>query len=576
MTRVSCFRVCRVAVCLSAAFLLTCGAFAQNHVAPSVPVLGSGNTVTANPPIPRPSTTPCTVVLFQNFDFADFNSKYFNYAPPAGCPGPWAAVVLVANWSVDAGRQFDRTSEIWLNGANIFFGTTPEPSHNVQRMWRTETNLTEYSPLFTAAQQGRVDLGNLVNDTYTSHIHGSAFLQFYPVPQGQNPPATANMVLAMSAGPTGGTVTLNSSTDQLAATFTLPTNVERAYLDVYAQGQQNDEFWYTCAPNDVAGELFSCPNTAFREAEVSIDGQPAGVAPIYPWIFTGGIDPYLWRPIPGVHTLNFEPYRVDLTPFAGMLDDGQPHTVAVSVYNADMYFSACADLLLYQDVNSTQVTGALTTNSIGQPDPMVTENIYNNGTSAGGPVSVVSNRGYTVEGFVNTSHGTVDTKVVQSIDFTNNQKYYVVLDGSVDDQTIGQTTTISSSTTTTSGSNILTDTRQFSWPLNLVYGFTLNPDGSYNQYAHLTQGFSESALQELNGDPTYSSTFSDAVAPMDNLYVDASGNATPTLQANTETYQYSNSNGACWNQTVTAAGGVLTSVQGGTCQRGQNTSVAAK
>ena len=55
----------------------------------------------------------------------------------------------------------------------------------------------------------------------------------------------------------------------------------------------------------------------FREAEVSIDGTPAGVAPVYPWIFTGGIDPFLWQPIPGVHTLNFEPYRVDLTPFAG-------------------------------------------------------------------------------------------------------------------------------------------------------------------------------------------------------------------------------------------------------------------
>ena len=103
----------------------------------------------------------------------------------------------------------------------------------------------------------------------------------------------------MSAVPTGGTVTLNTPSDQLAATFTLPPNVERAYLDVFAQSQSGDEFWYTCAPNDVAGELFNCGSTGFREGEVSIDGQPAGVAPIYPWIYTGGIDPYLWRPIPG-------------------------------------------------------------------------------------------------------------------------------------------------------------------------------------------------------------------------------------------------------------------------------------
>ena len=118
---------------------------------------------------------------------------------------------------------------------------------------------------------------------------------------------------------------------------------------------------------------------AFREAEVTIDGAPAGVAPVYPWIFTGGIDPFLWRPIPGVHTLNFEPYRVDLTPFAGVLSNGQQHTVAVNVYNADQYFSATATLLLYQDTGSIQVTGAVTTNTIGQPDPVITENIINNG-----------------------------------------------------------------------------------------------------------------------------------------------------------------------------------------------------
>ena len=70
---------------------------------------------------------------------------------------------------------------------------------------------------------------------------------------------------------------------------------------------------------------------------------------------------------------------------------------------------------------------------------------------------------------------------------------------------------------------------------------------------------------KLNGTPTYSSTFSDAVAPTDTLMVDASGNVTTTGQANSETYQYYDSNGGCWNQTITAAAGVLTSVQGGNC-----------
>ena len=36
--------------------------------------------------------------------------------------------------------------------------------------------------------------------------------------------------------------------------------------------------------------------------------------------------------------MNFLPYRVNLTPFASLFDDGQPHTVALSVFNADSYF----------------------------------------------------------------------------------------------------------------------------------------------------------------------------------------------------------------------------------------------
>ena len=62
---------------------------AQNYVAPSTPVIGSANTVTANAPVPRPTTQPCTVTLFQNYDFADFNPKFFSYTPPqdARVPG---------------------------------------------------------------------------------------------------------------------------------------------------------------------------------------------------------------------------------------------------------------------------------------------------------------------------------------------------------------------------------------------------------------------------------------------------------------------------------------------------------
>jgi hypothetical protein len=127
-------------------------------------------------------------------------------------------------------------------------------------------HLTDYRPIFSKAQQGAANIGNLVNSTYTGIIFASAS----PVAKGRTAPVTADEVLALSAGPLGGTVGLGSTSSTLSGTFTIPPNVQTAYLDVYAQSQSGDEFWYTCVPSDAASELQSCSNTAFRETEITI------------------------------------------------------------------------------------------------------------------------------------------------------------------------------------------------------------------------------------------------------------------------------------------------------------------
>ncbi|MGD0269638.1 MAG: peptide-N4-asparagine amidase, partial [Candidatus Sulfotelmatobacter sp.] len=384
-------------------------------------VIGSANTVTADPNVTVPTTTPCVVQLFSDAAFYEFNVENFTYTPPSACPGPWAKVVLVADINLNAGIQYDRTANFWLGPVNIYFGTTAEPSA-IGPSWQIENDLTDYSSIFYTAQSGQADIGNTLCCGLTSTIYASASLYFYPLAKGETAPVTANQVFALSAGPSGGTVALNTTTSTLSGTFTLPTNVQTAYLDVYAQSQSNDEFWYTCVPNDVSAELYSCGDTGFRETEITIDGQPAGVAPVFPWIFTGGIDPYLWFPIPGVQTLNFTPYRVNLTPFAAQLSNGsQQHTVSLSVYNADSYFSATASLLLYLNPSTTQTTGAITKNTLTAPSPVVTENLNVQPTFTKGTVDVTSNRSFTISGYVNTPAGPVTTKVAQTVNFFNNQ-----------------------------------------------------------------------------------------------------------------------------------------------------------
>jgi hypothetical protein len=529
-------------------------------------VIGSANTVSADPNVVRPTTTPCVVQLFSDASFFDFNVENFSYAPPSACPGPWAKVVLEADINLNAGIQYDRTANFWLGPTNIYFGTTAEPSPSEGPSWHVENDLTDYSSIFYTAQSGQAQIGNTLCCGLTSTIYASASLEFYPLAEGQTAPVSANVVFPLSAGPSGGTVTLNSGSSTLAGTFTLPTNVQNAYLDVYAQSQSNDEFWYTCVPNDVSSELESCGNTAFRETEITIDGQAAGVAPVFPWIFTGGIDPYLWFPIPGVQTLNFTPYRVNLTPFAGLLSNGQPHTVSLSVYNADSYFSATASLLLYLDPDSTQVTGAVTTNTLAGPSPVVKENLNVQPTYIKGTVDVTSDRSFTITGYANTSKGKVTTKVAQTVDFYSYQ--YFDITGSEYLQEISQGNTVASTTTVTqSGVPTAVTTQNYTFPLIVDITELVLSDGDINQTTTAKQTYQLTTNTTQSGTVTYSGTQVNAAQHVDTLEFDSSFNLLGNKgQSSSQQYNSFDSTGAAYNCAISAVANLLTAFSPGCAQ----------
>jgi len=418
---------------------------------------------------------------------------------------------------VTAGNQFDRTANIWLGGTNIFFGTTSEPGATLAPSWHVESDLTDYSPLFTVAQTGSIYLGNTVNSTYTSIQSATATLEFYSLEKWQPAPVTANVVLPLSSEPLGGTVTLNTSANTLARTFVLPRNIERAYLDVYSQSQIDDEFWYTCVPNDVATELQSCGNTGFRETEITIDGQPAGVAPVSPWIFTGGIDPFLWFPIPGVQTLNFVPYRVDLTPFAGVLSNGQQHTVSVSVFNADNYFSDTATLLLYLDPDADEVSGEVTKNTLAAaPTPVVRENLNVNGANITGTVKVTSKRNFVISGYVNTSHGRVTTTLQQNLQFANDQMFNINATTYVQDI---QVNTDAFSLTTVSGTNAppTTYSRHFQFPATIDYHQFTESNGDLAATTKVSQNYQDRRVTTFGSWPVAFSQVTNAGQYQDTL-----------------------------------------------------------
>ena len=548
---------------LSAAFAV---ASAQVVVVPTTPQIGSSNPITAAPLVSRPNTNPCVVPLFNNLAFADFTPKTFSYAPPADCPGPWAKVVFTADFTVTAGRQFDRTAAFYLGHASIYYGTTAEPRASLSPSWHVEHDVTDLTSLFMSPQTGEANIGNFVGVsggvTYNGIIYANAALEFYPV-SWQNPaPRSPDIVVPVNGGG-GDAGTLNTTSDTISQTLNLPTNVERVYLDVIAQSQSNDEFWYFCVPNDQTSNLESCGNTAFRETEIWIDGKPAGVAPVYPWIYTGGIDPYLWEPIPGVQTLDFKPYRVDLTPFAGVLSDGNQHTVAVSVYNANSYFLATANLLVYEDHGSKTVTGGVTTNTLTEPNPVVSENIVTgSGPTYTGSVTVGSNRNFTISGWVNTSHGRVETTVNQTVSFLSKQEFDV--NATTDTQNAQQSSTLDSTVTTSGGPFAGTVTNHFSYPLSIDYTFAVNPDGSFYQ---TTTSDQQDLVQSLNnpmGARAWVSNLANHVTATDTLKWNSNGNFLgPTGAHTTQTYRLLDPSSGCYNRTITADDRKLVSVQDG-------------
>lgn len=536
--------------------------------------VGSANVAIADPAVPRPPGKACTVELFNGFTFRDFSNHPYTYAPPVGCGTSWSKVVLEADFAVTAGRQFDRTASLWLGGANIYFGTTQEPSASVAPSWHIERDVSDFASLLGQPQTGQAILGNIVDGTYTGVISGSARLVFYPAnilaPKIDAPDA----VYPLSDGTAGGTVALNTGSDVLSRTLTLPTNVERAYLDVFAQGQGGDEFWYTCVPDAQASQAQSCGGGSYREVQVSIDGQQAGVAPVYPWIFTGGIDPYMWRPTPGVQTLNFLPYRVDLTPFAALLNDGKPHALAIGVTGANGNFAVTGNLFVHLDRGRKVVTGAVTANTLqGQAAVATVDNqLTDTGGVVGGSIATKASRSFRIAGYVDTSRGRIVTDVNQTVSFRNTQTF--AIDPTRYQQGIDQLSTVDSTTKTRQGplGITLTTEAHFDYPLVASFGNTFDSAGNtVSAPSAVTQGFSRQFSKRLGHLLIYRSDVDNSIDTADTLNFTNGAVSGHTGQRSTQQFRFKDNLGSCYGRDVTTASGLLTAAtDGGGCSQARN------
>ena len=388
---------------------------------------GYQNPVTAFEPVSRPNTRSCTVTAMQ-YDFANSYSTG-DYSgtlpPPPACAGPWSPVVLDWYGSV-AGVQYDRLAGVWIGGAEVFRTSTPEPDAK-GISWHVDEDLSKYIPLLQKEQPIDVSLGNVVNSTYTGIYHITLKVTYYTADRQYPAAQVANQVLPLSNTDSNGDSDWWDLTKGQTAslTETFPTNLTGASIEVYARGNGCEEFWYSNVPDDDATDTADgyCGGGTYREVGVEIDGRLAGVSQVYPVIYSGGINPLMWRPIMSVDSLRTEPYTMNLTPFAGLLSDGKQHTVTL-VPPADIsdVWMLDATMFLTTDAHATHTGGTVTADSIAAAPKLTTD--ITSPVSGTNVITAAASRDWSVSGYVNTSRGRVTTTVSQHMTYQNADKIW--------------------------------------------------------------------------------------------------------------------------------------------------------
>eukprot|EP00842_Homolaphlyctis_polyrhiza_P007103 jgi/Hompol1/982/HPOL_005476-RA len=384
-------------------------------------------------PVLLPRAAPCTVELARHsFPFSYGHPFVGNFTPPTHCGSEWSKVVLTFTASV-SGRQFDRLGAVWIGGAEALHYTTAEPSGSPVTTWSVQKDITSLSPILAKPQTVVVALDNVVDATYTGIFNVTVKADFYPVTR-QNcvPESVPNVVIPISASTDSyGWFTLPNRTlpDSGVGAFVtsqLPTNAIKAEIEVFISGHGNDEFWYFNTPNEIASaDNGVFPGGSYKDVQVSIDGKVVGVDLPFPVIYTGGLNPYLWRPMVSIQGFDVLSHKYDITPFLPLLytNPGQ-HRISFNVTSsANDYWVVSGLLKIWTDGKPTtagKFSGKLDEYAFNKAIP-----VYRYTNLTDGFVNTAAETRFHASGSIFKRDGSViKTTVSRSGSFSNKQTYF--------------------------------------------------------------------------------------------------------------------------------------------------------
>lgn len=317
------------------------------------------NPITEEPLLKRPNSTSTIITIFKEVECTSWNLILTsNYIPPKENK-KWSKIIFDMKIT-ENGTQYDRYGAFWIGGLEILRTTTAEPTSGGIE-WNVEKDLTEYTSYLLQSNIATLSIPNNVDSTYTGIPLVTITLTFYEVDEFNPSPLIEPEIypLTNSPGDWSSMSVTNNSSLIYQVKLPLSNDVMKVELEMMASPHGCEEFWYTNIDNNtLASELGLCGGGVYREIQVYVDSYLAGTLNPNFVLYTGGINPYLWRPLTGIMSFDIPPYRFDLSPF--MLTNGKEHTIELHVDGGDLQGGVWyldGSLIIYHNSSLAPITG---------------------------------------------------------------------------------------------------------------------------------------------------------------------------------------------------------------------------
>ncbi|KAI1341680.1 peptide N-acetyl-beta-D-glucosaminyl asparaginase amidase A-domain-containing protein [Xylariaceae sp. FL0016] len=444
----------------------------------------------ATPPRKDLSNPTCRQTIFQHHFGNSYDSPYAGPYTPA--PSSCTYATTVFNLSVvSSGRQYDRLATLWLGDVEVWRTSTAMPTQ-AGIHWAFQKDMTVWDVLLRAEQTVILELNNVVDgDRYTGFFNVTLeALYFNDVYEHGLHPADAIYPISTLSSSANTSSVFSLPDDDGAVNLTFPRNVKTAVVSVMASGNGEEEFWFTNVPTEYVDTFPANPGwlygySPFREVQLLIDGQLAGVSWPFPILFTGGVDPGAWRPIVGIDAFELPSFEIDVTPWLSLLTDGQAHSFQLQTVGFDTaaegsigpigenwWVSGSVFVWTDEEVEQTTVEGftAETPSPLFEFQPTVGTHIAENGTMTNTSFyfALTANRSLAISSTITSGNQSRPVSWTQDLTYSNIQN--------MTDLAFNQSLAmVSAGSYASSASDIITS---YTYPMNLFSAYTVQSTGA--------------------------------------------------------------------------------------------------